>query len=171
MRQRPEIIEFEPPDTERVLARMLQMAASRVGWINLQPAVDEDELKPVSTFSLLLGRRSPQLTLATWTASEVVRKGITPESIGIQHSRPHRVRALLADEGRSIPDDWRVVQDAPRRGLVALLPEEVDHAFVLGWLLEATAIVSPIALTGRWRALVHWSEPVRGAGPGGYRRR
>lgn len=170
MSQRPETLEFEPPDNDRVLARMQQMAASRVGWINLQPAVNEDELKPTSSIAALFGRRNTQLTLATWTASEEVRKGVTPESVGLQHSRPYKVRSMLGDEGMVIPTDWRVVQDAPRRGLVALLPEQVDHAAIIDWLLRATEIVSPITLTGRWRAMMHWSKPVRGAGPSGSRR-
>ena len=163
MRQ-PETLEFEPPDVERVLSRMAQMAASNVGWINLQPAVEESELKASSGIGALFGRRNPQLTLATWTASEVVRKGITPEQVGLQHSRAYRVRSLLGDEGMTIPADWHVVQDSPRRGLVALLPEDVDHAAMLDWLLQATKIVSPVTLTGRWRALIHWAEPPRGGG-------
>jgi hypothetical protein len=169
--RRPETFEFDPAELDRVLSRMEQMAAAQLGWINLQPAVSDDELKRPGPFAALFNRRSPQLTLATWTASERVRKGVTPESVGVQHSRPHRVRALLGDEGKTIPQGWKVVQDAPRRGLVALLPEEIDHREVLEWLLDTTVVVSPITTTGRWRAIIHWSEAVRGAGPGGQRGR
>ncbi len=165
MRSPAETFEFDPPDFTRVLARMEQMASSRTGWVNIQPAVAPEKLSPTIGLGALFGRRSPQLTLATWTASEELRKGITPESVGLQHSRPHRIRAMLGDADVPIPTDWHIVQDAPRRGFVALLPEEVDHRAVLEWLLEATKTVSPIELTGRWRAMIHWSQPERGRRP------
>lgn len=155
----PEVLEFEPPDLERVLSRVNQMASSHVGWVNLQPAVVEDELSRRGPGLLsLFGRRPPELTLATWIAGVETRRGFGPESVGIQHGRAQSVRRLLADDDVEIPGDWRVVQDAPRRGFVANLPEQPDRAAVIAWLIDATAIVSPVETTRRWRALIHWAE-------------
>lgn len=172
MTDRPEVFEFSRADTERVLARMAQLNSSHVGWLNIQPAVFEADVRPVPNLLTMFGKRSPQLTLGTWTAAEQTRRGgLTHETIGVQHSRPHRFRTLMAEHGLTIPDDWQVVQDAPRRGFVARLPPEPDHAAVLDWLLDATVAASPVETTGRWRAMVHWVERGLEARPGEGRRR
>jgi hypothetical protein len=168
---RPEVFEFSRADTERVLTRMAQLNASHVGWLNVQPSVFEEDVRPVPSLLTMFGRRSPQLTLGTWTAAEETRRGLTHETIGVQHSRAHRFRTLMAEQGLTIPDDWHVIQDAPRRGFVARLPPEPDHAAVLDWLLDATVAVSPVETTGRWRAIVHWVERGLDARPGEGRRR
>ena len=168
---RPEVFEFSRTSTERVLTRIAQLDASHVGWLNIQPAVFEEDVRPLPSLLTMFGRRSPQLTLGTWTASEESRRGLTHETVGVQHSRPQRLRAVLAEHGLSVPDDWQVIQDTPRRGFVARLPAEPDHAKMLTWLLDATVAVSPVETTGRWRAMVHWVERGLEARPGEGRRR
>lgn len=156
MASRPTIIEFSRDGTGEVLTAMRGLGRARSGWVNLQPKVATDRVARTSSISALFGRRPPQLTLGTWTAPGDGRHGPEPASVGIQHGRAHRVRVLLADEGRPLlPSGWRVRQDAPRRGLVAELPEDVDLGEVLDWLLATVELVSPVEVTGTWRAMVY----------------
>jgi hypothetical protein len=155
MASRASVIEFTRHDTDEVLAAMRRLAHARTGWINLQPKVDADKVSSTSSISALFGRRPPQLTLGTWTAPTDGRKGPEPASVGVQHGRAHRVRVLLADEGRAWPAGWRVRQDAPRRGLVAELPDDTDLGEVLEWLLATVSLVSPLEVRDTWRAMVY----------------
>ncbi len=61
----------------------------------------------------------------------------------------------LRDLGLPLPQGWRVTQDHPRRGLVALVPAQVPAADVVDWLLAAAAAVCTVPTTGRWTAAVH----------------
>lgn len=149
------MIEFSRDDTAEVLAAMRRLAGARSGWVNLQPKVDEEQVARTSSLSAFFGRRPPQLTLGTWTASRDGRNGPEPASVGVQHGRAHRVRVLLADEGRALPAGWRVRQDAPRRGLVADLPDDAGLGEILDWLLDTVEVVSPIHVTETWRAMVY----------------
>jgi hypothetical protein len=75
--------------------------------------------------------------------------------VGLQHAGgPHAVRHLR-DLGHPVPEGWRVTQDHPRRGLVAEVPAEADHAAVLGWLIEAGLALCEVPVTGLWRADIY----------------
>jgi hypothetical protein len=64
------------------------------------------------------------------------------------------VVATLRDLGLPLPEGWRVVQDHPRRGLVAKLPAGADDAGVLDWLIRAAGALCTVPGTGQWRAEV-----------------
>ena len=54
------------------------------------------------------GARGPTVPLATWT----------PGEIGIQHAAGQQVVRTLAERGVPVPEEWYVVSDHPKRGLV-----------------------------------------------------
>lgn len=147
----PEYVEFRPHDRAVVVARMAELARDRSGWVNLQPGVPEETAtaRP-GLVGLLTGRSN--VPLATWVPGEVGRRGVEPTSVGIQHAAGGRVAPRLAEAGLPVPDGWRVVQDNPRRGLVALLPDDADLDAVVDWLVRATEAVATVDLTGEWRA-------------------
>jgi hypothetical protein len=99
---------------------------------------------------LLTGRST--VPLATWLPGEVGRRGIEPTTVGLQHAAGGKLVPLLAEAGLPVPDDWRVVQDNPRRGLVAHVPDDADLDDLVDWLVRATEAVATIDLTGEWRA-------------------
>src|SRR5439155_24003691 len=134
-------------DRATVLARMAQLAQSKKGWINLSPALDEDEEPPPrsSTFGLFSGR-GPDVPLCTWVPGP-------PVEIGIQHGTGTKAVRVLRDLGQPVPNGWRVTQDHSRRGLVVLIPDGTTDEQVLDWLLQAgTALASHLKLAGWWRA-------------------
>ncbi len=150
-----EVIEFGPARTAEVVAWMQRLEAAHQGWINLQPGVPEKVLERAPTPLSLFHRRPRELTLATWEAGCIRRRGPTAPTVGIQHGRPDRVRTILAEAGHGVPAGWRVLSDRPANGFVARLPVDEDPAQVLGWLLRTVEVVSPVPVIGTWRALVH----------------
>jgi hypothetical protein len=146
----PEQIDFAIDDRVTVLARMDQLAESGKGWINLSPALAEDEEPPPrsSTFGLFSGR-GPDVPLCTWVPG-------TPTQAGIQHGAGAKAVGVLRNLGEPVPEGWRVTQDHSRRGLVVLIPDSTSNEQVLDWLLRAgTALAAHLKLAGWWRAAIY----------------
>ena len=153
----PEVLEADWNGLGPVVARMDELADRQAGWVNLQPGIDPEDAPPASPglFGVFSGR-GPIVPVATWTAPAAGRRGPPEaEQVGIQHPAGGRAAAVLAEGGLPVPDGWRVLQDHPRRGLVVAVPAGTRHEVVLDWLLRATARLSAVPVTGRWRATVH----------------
>jgi len=146
----PEQIDFGLSDRSTVLARMQQLHETKKGWINLSPAIDEDQELPArsSTFGLFSGR-GPDVPLCTWVPGP-------PVEIGIQHGAGAKAVQVLRDLGHPVPDGWRVTQDHSRRGVVVVVPDSTPDETALDWLLTAgTALASHLKLAGWWRAAIY----------------
>ena len=145
----PEHIDFWPKDTVAVVARMDELAQAGTGWLNLSPALDEDEPPPRSSNFGLFSGRGPDVPLCTWVPG-------TPSEVGIQHGAGPKVVDILRNLGQPVPEGWRVTQDHSRRGLVAMLPEGTTNQAALDWLLQAgAALAAHLRLAGWWRAVVY----------------
>lgn len=113
-------------------------------FVNLHPGVDADEMPPPrSALGNLFGNRGPVVPLATWT----------PGEIGLQHMVGQRAVRFLADKGVVVPDEWYVVADHPKRGLVLRTYQAPPHE-VLRWLMRAATVTCPLEITGPWHAVV-----------------
>jgi hypothetical protein len=131
-RATPEAIEFRPDHPGPVLSHMAALTEAASGWINVRPIIEAEHQPPP-------GKRE--------------RSGsIGATRVGLQHAGGPRVVATLRDLGLPLPEGWRVVQDHPRRGLVAKLPSGADDGDVLDWLIRAAAALCTVPATGRWRA-------------------
>lgn len=131
---------MELPDGE--VGPLLERLGDAV-FVNLQPGVDADEVPPRSGLGQLFGNRGPTVPLATWT----------PGEIGLQHAAGQRAVPFLADRGVAVPDEWYVVSDHPKHGLVLRVYDTPDEA-VLRWLVRAATAACPLPITGPWRAVV-----------------
>jgi hypothetical protein len=160
-RTRPREIEFVDAADDQLLAAAREVAARGEGWINLEPIVDEEH-QPMQAgpFAFLAGP-SHEIPTATWVPGRHQTDGETrPTTVGLQHAAGPRVVATLRDRGLPLPEQWRVTQDHPRRGLVVSIPaSRADPGTVLAWLLRAAEAVCGVPTTGRWRASVHAGRP------------
>lgn len=145
---------FRPHAAGDVLGAMAEVSAAG-GWINLQPGYDPDDAPAESPLFGLLAGRGAALPVCTWKPHERTRAGVDYVALGIQHGAGSKVAALLAERGPAIPDSWVVFQDNPRHGLIVAARPGDPHGDVLDWLLQAGERLSPIPLTGEWRALVY----------------
>ena len=108
-------------DDSAVVAAMLELSGAHDGWINLHPEVrPEDEPPPRSGLTtLLLAGPVHDIPVLTWVAGKLNQhQEVQADSIGVQHAAGVRVLARLATAGLALPEDWKLVQDHPRRGLV-----------------------------------------------------
>ena len=112
-------------------------------FVNLRPGVDADEVPPRSGLAQLFGNRGPTVPLATWT----------PDEIGLQHMAGQRAVPFLADRGIAVPDEWYIVSDHPKRGLV-LRVYDAPPDVTLRWLVRAATATCPLQITGPWHAVV-----------------
>jgi hypothetical protein len=113
-------------------------------FVNLHPGVDAEEVPPPrSPLAHLLGNRGPVVPLATWT----------PGEIGLQHMAGQRAVRFLAAKGVPVPDEWYVVSDHPKRGLV-LRTYDATPEDTLRWLVRAATATCPLPITGPWQAVV-----------------
>ncbi|HXQ44210.1 MAG TPA: hypothetical protein VN816_06200 [Acidimicrobiales bacterium] len=150
-----ETLTFTPDHPDAVVARMDRLASAHHGWINITPLVrEEDEPPPQMGLSTLFSGPAHDVPVCTWVPGKAGRKGIEPDSLGIQHNAGTKTVALLATLGVPVPPGWRREQDHPRRGLVLRVPAGVARSEQLSWLLDAATHLSRVPLTGRWEARV-----------------
>ncbi len=112
-------------------------------FANLSPGVDEDEVPPRSVLGQLFGNSGPVVPLATWTPGEV----------GLQHAAGQRVVRTLGERGCAVPEEWYVVNEHPKRGLV-LRTYDAPVEDVLRWLVRAATALCPLPIVGPWQARV-----------------
>jgi len=113
-------------------------------FANFCPGVESEDAPPErSGLAQLFGNRGPDIPLATWT----------PGEIGIQHAAGQRVVRTLAERGCPVPEEWYVVSDHPKRGLV-LRTYQFPPADTLPWLARAAALLCPVPITRPWPAVV-----------------
>ncbi len=151
----PEERRFTLDDRSPVLRAMAELADGS-GWIVADPAVQlDDEVVLPTPLGALLGAKGPPAPELSWVPGERGGRRPEPISVGIRHASGPKTRRRLAEAGCPVPPGWVVVQDNPRRGLVAQVPDTEAHATVLDWLLRAAAELTVVTLTGDWRARVH----------------
>jgi hypothetical protein len=155
-RSRPRELGFTVPDDPELLRTMGELATAGAGWINLEPVIEEEHEPPQPGPFAFLGGSTHKVPTVTWLPGRHLPNGTTkPTTIGLEHASGPRVARRLHDLGCPLPDGWRITQDHPRRGLVAVVPPDSDHRAVADWLLRAATLVCTVPSTGRWIASVH----------------
>jgi len=159
-RSRPVELEFVAHDDADLLARMAEVVANGTGWINVQPVIEEEHEPPPPGPFAFLGGSTHHIPTVTWMPGKRAADGtVKATTVGLQHASGPRVAWRLRDLGCPLPEGWRVTQDHPRRGLVAMVPAGSDNREVIDWLLRAATLVCAVPATGRWTASVHAGLP------------
>jgi hypothetical protein len=158
--RRVERFEFTPEDAAMVVACMAQLAAARDGWINLLPAIVDDEDAPTMPTGLtaLFGGTNPGVTMCSWVPGAQDRRQREPNRLGIMHACGRLAAQRLRSQEVPVPEGWFVEQDHPRRGLVLRVPAGEPPEKVLDWALRAGRALCNVRLTGKWQAEVHFGR-------------
>jgi hypothetical protein len=153
-RRRPELVEFTVTDRAPAVAAMARLREARDGWVNLQPAVEPEDVPEVeSGLARVFSARGPAVPLGTWVPAD--RAG-EPVSLGLQHPAGSRALARLRELGHPAGAGWRVLSDHPKRGLVLLVPDDEDPDVALAWLVRATGLLAGFDLPDTWHAGVFY---------------
>jgi hypothetical protein len=132
---------LELPDGD--VAELIERLDDTAVFANFEPGVDRDEAPTRTGLSRLVGNSGPWIPLATWT----------PGEIGLQHAAGQRVVRTLAERGVPVPEEWYVVADHPKRGLV-LRTYAAPPSETLPWLARAAAAVCPLPIDRPWPAVI-----------------
>jgi hypothetical protein len=155
-RSRPRELEFVAQNDPELLSSMNSVELGRTGWINIEPVIEEENLPPEPGPFAFLGGSTHKVPTITWMPGKLGSNGTAkPTTVGLQHAAGPRIAWKLRDVGLPLPEGWRISQDHPRRGLVALVPADADNEAVIDWLLRAATFACTVPTTGRWRASVH----------------
>lgn len=161
-RRRVEELEFREGETDRLVDLLRQFSACHDGWANLQPVPpDESAPPPGRGLAIFFGAPPVTVPVCTWVAGTPARRGLRPDTLGIQHASGPRAVSRLASAGLPLPPGWRWRQDNPRRGLVVELPAGTDPSEAVGWLIAGGTRLCAVELDGRWRARVHHPRTAR----------
>jgi hypothetical protein len=155
-RARPTELEFVAHDDPELLAAMAKVVADGSGWINTRPIIEEEYEPPEPGPFAFLGGSIHKVPTATWMPGKPGANGAAkPTTIGIQHATGPHLAWKLRDIGLALPEGWKITQDHPRRGLVALVPADADNQTVMDWLLRVATFACQVQSTGRWVASIH----------------
>lgn len=153
----PDHLIFRAGDRGDLLARMSRLAASRDGWVNIEPILPDGVEPPRPGVWAFLGFKGRDPLMATWMPGPAKGDGFEPTKVGLAHSAGHKAVVHLAEGGLPVPEGWRVVQDNAGRGVIAEVDDGADLGETVDWLLAAAERLATTPLTGRWRALFYRS--------------
>ena len=138
------------------LVNALVEVADRPGsWLNVEPDVDDSLRSDVSGLFNWFSARGSQVPVGTLVAAA----GRQPASVGIDHGAGRGAGDHLKEAGVATPAGWELRQDHPKRGLVwertGTPTAGFDGDAVAVLILEATSLLCPLPVEGRWRVGVH----------------
>ncbi len=155
-----EEISFSRHESAAVAAvmRTLDEKGDGEGWINFSPVLDDDDearLPVRSGLAAWFSGRGPAMAMGTWTPRSTGRRS-HPAQIGLEHGTGPDSLLRLDDLGLGLPSGWVKRQDHAKHGIVAELPDGVDHAQVVEWLITAATTLRTVVEPGiQWTAMVH----------------
>ena len=94
-----------------------------------EPVIDEEHEPPAAGAVRLprAGRPTRSPPSPGCPAGTLPDGTVKPTTVGLQHAAGPQVAWKLRDLGCPLPEGWRITQDHPRRGLVAVVPADADH--------------------------------------------
>lgn len=130
------------------------------GWINLGPALTEEQHDRLPTPSIIgswFSSRGPIVPMATWTPPAAGSKP-RPATVGIEHGAGPDALDKLREAGLSLPSGWRKLQDHAKRGIVLAVDPAVSPEEVVSWLVRACWSLCAIEVDDHWSAEVNSPE-------------
>ena len=123
-------------------------------WVNIEPAVEEDQVHSGSVFWKMFSSRGPVIPKFTWVPSYEKKQQILPAQIGITHPVGTKAVQRLREFEVRIPSEWIVEQDHPKRGIVLSLPSSYSDEEVINLAVGSLRVLSPFDFYGKFLASV-----------------
>ena len=122
-------------------------------WFNIEPDVDERSIHTVSIFWKAFSSRGPRIPQFTWTSATDRKGNYQPSEIGLTHPTGIAVLERIKGFQINVPDEWRLIQDHPKRGIVFQLPATYVSEEVVMFATSVIPVVSPFEFAGSFKLI------------------
>ncbi|MEC7715270.1 MAG: hypothetical protein VYC14_04900 [Actinomycetota bacterium] len=145
MRTQFRTLKFSPTTVGPVVELMnrYRYTSDSIFWFNIEPDVDERSIHTGSIFWKAFSSRGPRIPQFTWTSATDRKGNYQPSEIGLTHPTGIAVLERIKSFQINIPDEWRLIQDHPKRGIVFQLPATYDSEEVVMFATSVIPVVSP----------------------------
>ena len=135
---------------EAIVEEMTCFAVGADGrrWVNVTPDVGDADIATGSRVGRLFSGRGPVVPMATWFPRHERRGGTEPTQLGIAHAAGKGAVPRLQERGVALPEDWVVIQDHQRRGIVVAVPPWAEVEAVVRYVAGALVVLSPFETGG-----------------------
>ena len=106
-----------------------------------------------SIFWKAFSSRGPRIPQFTWTSATDRKGNYQPSEIGLTHPTGIAVLERIKGFQINIPDEWRLIQDHPKRGIVFQLPATYDSEEVVMFATSVIPVVSPFEFAGSFKLI------------------
>ena len=155
MRAQFRTLKFSPTTVGPVVELMnrYRYTSDFIFWFNIEPDVDERSIHTGSIFWKAFSSRGPRIPQFTWTSATDRKGNYQPSEIGLTHPTGIAVLERIKSFQINIPDEWRLIQDHPKRGIVFQLPATYHSEEVVMFATSVIPVVSPFEFAGSFKLI------------------
>ena len=155
MRTQFRTLKFSPTTVGPVVELMnrYRYTSDSIFWFNIEPDVDERSIHTGSIFWKAFSSRGPRIPQFTWTSATDRKGNYQPSEIGLTHPTGIAVLERIKSFQINIPDEWRLIQDHPKRGIVIQLPATYVSEEVVMFATSVIPVVSPFEFAGSFKLI------------------
>ena len=155
MRTQFRTLKFSPTTVGPVVELMnrYRYTSDFIFLFNIEPDVDERSIHTGSIFWKAFSSRGPRIPQFTWTSATDRKGNYQPSEIGLTHPTGIAVLERIKGFQINIPDEWRLIQDHPKRGIVFQLPATYDSEEVVMFATSVIPVVSPFEFAGSFKLI------------------
>ena len=155
MRTQFRTLKFSPTTVGPVIDLMdrYRYTSDSIFWFNIEPDVDQRSVHTGSIFWKAFSSRGPRIPQFTWTSATDRKGNFQPSEIGLTHPTGIAVLDRIKSFQINVPNEWQLIQDHPKRGIVFQLPETYDPEEVVVFATSVIPVVSPFEFAGSFKLI------------------
>ena len=155
MRTQFRTLKFSPATVGPVIDLMdrYRYTSDSIFWFNIEPDVDQRSVHTGSIFWKAVSSRGPRIPQFTWTSATDRKGNFQPSEIGLTHPTGIAVLDRIKSFQINVPNEWQLIQDHPKRGIVFQLPGTYDPEEVVVFATSVIPVVSPFEFEGSFKLI------------------
>ena len=155
MRTQFRTLKFSPTTVGPVIDLMdrYRYTSDSIFWFNIEPDVDERSVHTGSIFWKAFSSRGPRIPQFTWTSATDRKGNFQPSEIGLTHPTGIAVLDRIKSFQINVPNEWQLIQDHPKRGIVFQLPATYHSEEVVMFATSVIPVVSPFEFEGSFKLI------------------
>ena len=155
MRTQFRTLKFSPATVGPVIDLMdrYRYTSDSIFWFNIEPDVDQRSVHTGSIFWKAFSSRGPRIHQFTWTSATDRKGNFQPSEIGLTHPTGIAVLDRIKSFQINVPNEWQLIQDHPKRGIVFQLPGTYDPEEVVVFATSVIPVVSPFEFEGSFKLI------------------